>query len=110
MSFDPSPATWLGPGYTLASSVVGLTTVTAGSDIILEQLTDTLADPTTGDIRSVAMAISEAIFQAWQAQISADRPTKMNIARSTTGSGTSTVFTYTFKFTVDATEIVVANE
>ncbi len=110
MSFDPSPTTWLGPGYTLASSVVGLTTVTAGSDIILQQLTDTLADPTTGDIRSVAMAISEALFQAWLAQISADRPTKMTLARAVTGSAASVVYTYTFKFTVDPTEIVVDPE
>ncbi len=110
MSFDPSPATWLGAGYSLASSVAGFNTDTAGSNKLLLQLTDALADPTTGDIRSVAMAMSEALFQSWQAQVSADRPTKMTLARAVTGSASSVVFTYTFKFTVDPTEFIIDPE
>ncbi len=110
MSFDPAPSTWFGGGYALASSAAKFNTETAGSNKLLHQLTDALADPTTGDIRSVMMAMSDAFFQAWQGQISADRPTKMTIARAVTGSGSSVVFTYTFKFTVDPTTFVVDPE
>ncbi len=110
MSFDPAPSTWFGGGYAVASNAAKFNTDTAGSNKLLLQLTDALADPTTGDIRSVMMAMSESFFQAWQAQVSADRPTKMTIARSVTGSGSSVVYTYTFKFTVDPTTVVVDPE
>ncbi len=110
MAFDPSPTTWLGAGYSLASSVAGFNTDTAGSDKLLLQLTDALADPTTGDIRSVMMATCEAFFQAWTAVATPDRPDKMVISRTTSGGASSTTFTYNLRFTVDATSIVVVNE
>lgn len=111
MAFDPSPATWLGAGYTLTSSVAGFNTNTAGSNKLLKQLTDTLGDETTGDIRVVMMAMAEAFYQAWQNIAAVDRPGKMTITKSSTsGQGSTTVFTYTLKFIVDPTAFTMAAE
>src|SRR5882724_11414548 len=111
MAFDPTPSVWLGAGYSLSSSVAGFNTNTAGSNKLLVQLTDALANATTGNIRSIMMAMCEAYFQAWQTQGTSAQPTKMTISRSTTtGPASTTVFTYTFKFTVNASTFAVASE
>ncbi len=113
MAFNPAPSNWLGAGYTVdtGSHTISMTTVTAGSDIVLEQLTDAKADETTGDIRDVAMSITEALFQSYLAQASPDRPSKMILAKSTTGGGDGiSLYTYTFKFYVEPETFVPASE
>ena len=112
MAFDPAPSTWFPAGYSNDSGAhtISFNTAEGATPPILTQLTDALADPTTGDIRSIMMGACEGFFQAYLAQ-GADIPTRMTITRNTsTGPSNTTVFNYTFKFTVDATEIVVASE
>jgi hypothetical protein len=104
MAFDPKPSTWLGAGYTVASHVAGFNTQTASANKTLPQLTDTQADPTTGDIRDVAFAICESLYQAWLTQGSAAQPTRMTIARSAaTGSTTTGTIKYTYFLTFQLT-------
>ena len=111
MAFSPVPSDWFSTGYDSDSGAHTVSFNTAeGTPATLAQLTDALADPTTGDIRSIMMAMCEGFFQAYLAQ-GADIPTRMTITRNTsTGPSNTTVFNYTFKFTVDATEITVAAE
>lgn len=100
MAFTKAPSTWFGAGYSLASSNIKLTTVTAGSNIALPQLTDTDANATTGDIRVVAFAIVEALYQAWVAQ-AGNQPTKMGISRSASNKTTGKItYKYDFQFEV----------
>ncbi len=97
MAFTKVPSTWLGAGYSLASHVIGLKT-SDGSPQTLPQLTDALADPTTGDIRSIAFALAEALYQAWLSQ-AGSQPAKMTITRSAaTGQNGTILYTYTLKF------------
>jgi hypothetical protein len=74
-----------GNSLTLAKSganlAVGGATFSGGVDKLLAQVTDALADPTTGDIRVVVFAIQEALYQAWLTQ-AGNQPAKMNIRRS----------------------------
>ena len=59
MAFDPKPSTWLGAGYTTDSGAhtVTFNTNDASSNKLLKQLTDALANPTTGDIRDVVRRV-----------------------------------------------------
>ncbi len=103
MAFDPKPSTWLGAGYTVASHIVGLQTNDASSNKTLPQLTDALANATTGDIRAVAFAIAEALYQAWLSQ-AGSQPAKMTITRSAaTGQNGTIIYTYTLKFVLSPT-------
>lgn len=103
MAFDKKPSTWLGPGYAGDSTnhLIKLNTNDASSNKLLAQLTDVLADPTTGDIRVVAFALMESLYQAWVAQAAADRPKKMTINRVPirNASGGLT-YQYVFRFAV----------
>ncbi len=113
MAFDPKPSTWLGGGYDVdtGAHTIIFNTDDAASNKLLVQLTDALADPTTGDIRSVVASIVEALYQAWVGQASADRPAKMVIARSAlNGANNTVVFNYTFRFTVNPETFVVPAE
>jgi|SRR6266436_1426645 len=113
MAFDAKPSTWLGAGYALdgTNHLISLNTVTASSNKLLKQLTDTKAHATTGDIRDVMMGVCESFFQAWTAQAAADRPAKMTISRSASSTtADKVVFTYTLKFTVDASTFAMAAE
>ncbi len=112
MAFNPAPQTWLGAGYTLASSNVKLTTQTAGSNIALPELTDTEANATTGDIRKVAFAIAEALFAAWSAQGEGNQPLEMTLQKAVSplSGGTQLQLVYTSTFVVDVTGQEVADE
>ncbi len=111
MAFDKKPSTWLGAGYAVASSAAKFNTNTAGSNKLLTQIIDADADPTTGDIRILAMALCEMLFTSWQSIAVDNRPAKMTISKkSTTGSSSATIFTYNFQFTVSPTTITVASE
>ena len=115
MAFNPKPSTWLGAGYTTDSGAhtVTFNTNDAASNKLLKRLTDALADPTTGDIRDVVLAVSEAFYQAWLtiAGTPANLPTKMTIARiaSTPSSGV-TVFKYAFTFTINTSAFTTTSE
>jgi len=102
-AFDDAPSVWLGVGYTLASHKISLNTNDATSDKTLPQLTDAKANATTGDIRTVAFAIAEALFQAWLAQGAGGQPRNMVIRRSASSAGTNDTVTYTYQlqFTLD---------
>ena len=111
--FDPAPSTWLGAGYDVdtGTHVISLNTNDAASNKLLAQLTDALADPTTGDIRSVMFAVLEAFYTAWRAVADADHPTKMTITRSrASGTGDTLRYNYQVSFLVDSTEIAVTAE
>lgn len=84
MAFDKKPSTWLGAGYTVASNKAQFNTASAGSNVVLEKVTDAEADPTTGDIRDVARALCYALFEAWSDQSPSNRPSKMTITKNVT--------------------------
>lgn len=115
MAFDKKPSTWLGDGYDLdgTNHLVKLNTNDASTNKLLTQLTDALADPTTGDIRDVMMAVCETFYQAWIAQASADRPTRMSVSRGTSsqpGSDSTIGLVYTLRFTINPTVFGVISE
>jgi hypothetical protein len=112
MAFDPAPSTWLGAGYDSDSGAHTITfnTDDAASNKTLPLLTDALGDPTTGDIRSVAIALVEALYQAWLAQ-SGSQPTKMTISRGvSTGSSGTVSYSYSLRFTTDVGAITMSAE
>lgn len=84
----------------------------ASSNKTLPQLSDASADPTTGDIREVAFAIAEALYQAALAQ-SANLPNRMTITRSVvsnTGVAGSLKNIYTFTFQLSAPTYTIISE
>jgi hypothetical protein len=104
--FDKKPSTWLGPGYAADNTAhtVTMNTKDAAADKTLPQLADADADPTTGDIRVVAFAIAEALYQASVAQTPANNPKKMVINRSASAGPSGTVvYNYSFRFTLAPT-------
>jgi hypothetical protein len=97
---DLKPSTWLGAGYSQTGNTIVLNTSDAASNKTLPQLTNALANATTGDIRSVAFALSEALFQAWVAQ-SANQPGKMTLRRiAQTDAGNTIRYSYVFDFVI----------
>lgn len=82
----------------------------AASNKTLPQLTDAQADPTTGDIRNVAFALCEALYQAWLTQ-GADIPTKMTISRSASAStGGKVLLNYSLRFILSPGAYTVPSE
>lgn len=73
------------------------------------ELNATELDAATGDIRKVLYAICEKVWSRWNALLSADRPNKMTITKSssvdtTTGIITN-VYTFTFKNSITAQDV-----
>ncbi len=100
MAGDLKPSTWLGAGYSAGTSYIQLNTNDAGANKLLKQLTDAKANATSGDIRSVALGLVEALYQAFQAQSNAsNRTNQMTISRNLSGTNQET-FSYTCSFTV----------
>lgn len=113
MAFNPAPSVWLGAGYDndAGAHTISFNTFNAASNKLLAQLTDALADPTTGDIRDIMMAVSEAFFQAWEAVADADHPVRMTVTRQcTSGAATSQQLTYRFVFQVDPVSFTMTDE
>lgn len=114
MSADIKPSTWLGSGYTVntGSHIVSMTTNDAGSNIVLKNLTDAEADPTTGDIRKVAFEFVEAMFQAWTTQVAAsNQPLQMTISRSSFENAAGELTrTYNLQFNVSGGTVDVVPE
>ena len=102
MAFDKTPSTWLGAGYDGdgTNHLIKLNTNTASSNKTLELIEDSDAHETTGDIRKIALAISEAFWQAWLAQGS-NLPSQFRLTKTSQTSRTGDlVYTYHFQFTV----------
>jgi hypothetical protein len=100
---DLKPSTWLDAGFDVdtVNHLIKLNTNDAASNKLLAQLTDSQADPTTGDIRRVAFAIAEALYLAWKNQPTNNQPKKMVIGRSVVNNRDGTVQNvYTLRFTV----------
>lgn len=106
MAFDAKPSTWLGAGYDSDSGAHTITANTndAASNKTFPELTDVEADPTTGDVRKLMYAILNQFYASWAATAAADRPTKMNLVRSTSENTTGDIVrTYSLQFTLDGT-------
>jgi hypothetical protein len=79
---------------------------------VAAELTDSEANATTGDIRKLLFALCEHFYQAQQAQLEADRPTKMVIYRSTSTNDQTEAITksYQFVFNVGVGSVEVVDE
>lgn len=111
MAFNAAPSVWLGAGYNQSGDTVIFNTNDAGSNKTLTEVTNALADETTGDVRKLFYALTAAMYTAQQAQAEADRPTKMTITRrSGTDANGNLVFQYGLNFTLTATGLTVASE
>lgn len=75
------PSDWL-PGVSAddTAHTITFTTGAASSDKTLPLLDDAKADPTDGDIRTIALAVMEALFQGQRTVSQA--PEKMTLARA----------------------------
>lgn len=78
----------------------------------LPELTGTEANPTTGDFRKIQFAIEAAVYNAYQAIASADRPTKWLCSRSSSVSDASDIITrnFTNQFNTETSGEEVADE
>lgn len=102
MAFNPAPSSWLASWSEDGTSI----TVPIAT---FPELTAAEADGTTGDIRKIAFALAEKLYQAYNGTAAADRPTKMTITRASSVNDTTgdVTRTYTFRFTLvnTATEV-----
>jgi hypothetical protein len=75
------------------------------------ELTAAEIDSVTGDIRKFLYAVCEKAWSVWNALLTADRPNKMTITKSSsvdaiTGIVTN-VYTFTFKNSITAQDVAV---
>ena len=98
MAVDLKPSTWLGAGYAAnsGSHTITLNTGSAPSNKTLPQLLDAKADPTTGDIRQIALAIAEALYEKWIALGPEGQTTEMRLSRAVSGDSSGNI-TYFFQ-------------
>lgn len=75
-------------------------------------LTAAEADASTGDIRKVAFSLIDKLYKEYLAMATADRPTKMTIAKSASTNTETGVVTnaYTFRFYTEVTAEDVVDE
>lgn len=97
MAFNPQPNTWIASWSEDGTNI----TVPIAS---FPELTAAEADGTTGDIRKIVWAITEKLYQAYNATATADRPTKWTMSKSSSINTTTGVVTNTFVTTIQ-TEI-----
>jgi hypothetical protein len=113
MAFNKAPSAWLGAGYSAdsANDEITFTTADAGSDIGLPQLTNAEAHATTGDVRAIAHALVERLFQVWNATQGADRPVRMSLFKNLgqAPNGVDLIVNYQFQFQVTP-QVEVADE
>lgn len=88
MAFNPAPTGWFSG---LSVSATELTIPFAS----LAHLTQSKADPSTGDIREVVYNFCEAFSDVWNASVVADRPERLTMTTSTSvvTSGASEILT-----------------
>jgi hypothetical protein len=97
MAFDPLPQSWF----------TGLTdgaTVCLATDLVVPiatfpELTAAEIDSVTGDIRKMLYAICEKCWLVWAALLTADKPNKMTISKSSSANAATGLTTHTYIFT-----------
>ncbi len=103
MAFNPAPNAWI-PSWSEDGTNI---TVPIAS---FPELTAAEADGATGDIRKVMFAVLDKLWDHWNSLPAADRPTKMQVRRSTItndAAGTQDrAYTFTFTTAVSVEEIV----
>lgn len=108
MSVSVDPAVWLGSGYVpdAGNHLIKLNTGSAGSNQTLPQLLDAKAANSTGDIRDVMFAVTDAFYQAWLARGVTNQPTQMRLSRSISGDSSGNItYQYQMNFTVTPTGV-----
>jgi hypothetical protein len=114
MAANVQPTKYFGAGYAVdpVNHLVKFNTNDAASNKILSQLTDAQANASTGDARQIILAMLEACYQAYVAQVNANnKPKQMSLQRivSTDSSGNLTItITGTFVFSASGTWTMVA--
>ena len=105
MAFDPKPSTWL-PSWSEDGTDITVPLAT------FPEMTADEADASTGDIRKVLFAIAEKLYDAWNLTASGDRPTQMNIAKSSSVNVSTGVVTntYTLQFCCEIVSQEVKDE
>jgi hypothetical protein len=110
MAFSPTPTDWLaGLEYKAAAAAV-----TADSLVIpltaLPLLTSSEISGGSADIRRIYIAVADALYNAYEAKDSADRPVQMQAVRATSERSGNLSRTYSFIFTATITGLEVASE
>jgi hypothetical protein len=99
MAADIAPSTWI-DGYDSDSGAHTITLNTAENGTpSLPQLTDAKADPTTGDIRQVVLAIAEALYETWLTRGAENQTTQMRMSRAISGDSSGNI-TYFFQTSI----------
>jgi len=102
MAFDPKPSTWVASWSENATNV----TFPIAS---LPEMTAAEADGTTGDIRKVLFALLNQLFEVYDALAAADKPTMMQMAKSssvnTAGTEINQFFSVQFTNTVATQDV-----
>jgi len=111
MAFNPAPSAWI-PGWSADADDIVIADAFGASGAFPELDAAEAGYVEVGDIRRVLFAMCQELANTWYATASADRPTKMSIARSspiveTTGLVTRT---FTFRFTTSIVEEEVVSE
>lgn len=83
MAYDKSPSSFFGTGYSYSSTdkIITLSTASSTHAIKLNELTNTEASTTTGDVRKLAYALILFIEQRVTA-LAPNKPTKMLVSSS----------------------------
>jgi hypothetical protein len=105
MAFTKTPTSWL---TSWAEDGTNITVPIAS----IPELTAAEADAATGDIRKILWALSEKMWQRWDALVTADKPANMTIRKfSRIDPSTSEVTsTYTFEFVLTPGSFEVTDE
>lgn len=101
MAFSKIPTSWIASWAEDGTNI----TVPIAS---FPELTAAEADGASGDIREIAWAFTEKLFQEFNSRATEDRPTKMNITKSSSINATTGVVTNNITFTFQ-TEILTQN-
>lgn len=105
MAFNPLPVTWF-------ENMVDSDTTVNIPLASFPELTAAEIDATTGDVRKLIYAFVEKCWSRWNALLTADRPTKMTLTKSSSVDATTGIVTnvYTFTFKNSITQQDVAAE
>ena len=99
-------------GTSIVASDTGTGTHSMEEVSPLTELTDALANASTGDSRAVVFALMELIYQKYLGTGTADRPAKMTVSRSTTASDSAGTITrhYSVSVTLAQDEVSISAE
>jgi hypothetical protein len=110
MAFAPEPTGWItGIAYrTTGQTVVANSLVIPLSSLPL--LDSTEITGVSADIRKVYLALTDALYNAYNAKVLADQPVQMQVNRATSERSGNLARTYSFVYTATITGLEVANE